>query len=190
MTPFLPPTVEVRFERADQNTIIWTHGDRCCCAGWTWKRETHRKHTVTSDMLGGTAERLTHENSGAISGCIPRLRGGIKALPPFALLVSLHPSRSLPTYEIYSKLGYVLPFVLPQKRTRSLKFYHQNLWQMFGCLFVVFAFCTSRCRVQRCMRHSIGQKCSKHSRKSPMSSSELNLHRSKVYLAVPHQSPK
>ena len=122
----------------------------------TQKTHGHKRY------VGRKSREVDTPNFRAISASILCSRSGIKALPTFALLVSLHPSRSLPTYEIYSKLGYVLPFVLPQKRTRSLKFYHQNLWQMFGCLFVVFAFCTSRCRVQRCMHRNFRQDCSKY----------------------------
>ena len=70
-----------------------------------------QKGTVITHMLGERAEKLMHGNSGAISVRIPRLRSGIKALPTFALLVSLLPLRSLPIYQLYAKFGYVLPLV-------------------------------------------------------------------------------
>lgn len=70
--------------------------------------------------VGGRAEKLINQTSGAISVSILRSRSDTKALLTFTFLVSLLTLRSLPIYQLYAKFGYVLPLFLSQRKSFSI----------------------------------------------------------------------
>ena len=179
-------------EEASESSTGRCHGDRCCCAGWTWKRATHKKRVSHHAYVGRKSREVDARKSRRHLGMHTAFEKRYKS--------SSDPrsSRHLTSPTISSDLPNLrqirvcsASLSLPKSSTIAANVRHKKKeWNTSMCLPVVFACRSWKCRNKMWMRPGVWRESLKHEREASMLSSDPTSHYSKVYLAVQEESPK